>query len=109
MTNNERRQDARLPLQRRVKLVCQSSGRCLSGSTHDVSASGCLIDLDETSSLSSLIAGAPVRVGIDWTGRQGILQTELMPPAQVVRMLGIDGRRHVAISYAQRQELAATA
>jgi hypothetical protein len=47
MNHNERHKYARLPLKRRVKLMCTRSGRCYGEQTGDYSAGGCNIVLDE--------------------------------------------------------------
>lgn len=105
MTPSERRQYARMPLKRRVKLMCTSSGRCFAGQTEDYSAGGCRVALDA----SGLEAGAQVKVAVDWTGRMGLAQAELMPSATVVRALQFDNQPQVALAFAQVQPLLASA
>ena len=106
MPNTDRRRDRRLPLERRVKLMCPLSGRCYAGRTRDYSAGGALLTLDGRWRLGP---GQQVRVGIDWTGRQGLIRSDSMPAASVVRAASLDGREHLAIAFEQRQESAAAA
>jgi len=106
----ERRLDARLPLQRRVKLVCTQTGRCVAGEMCDYSAGGALVQLDPGAPvLAQLQPGRDVRVGIDWTGAQSIFIADLLPTARVVRSGNHAGRRRIAVAFAHRQPLAASA
>ena len=106
MTNTERRRDSRFSLQRRVKLMCTLTGRCYSGRTEDYSAGGAMLVLDGPSQLAQ---GQRIRLGVDWTGRQGVIKSDAMPQASVVRSLTLAGRRHLAVAFDQRQALAASA
>ena len=106
MTNTERRRDHRVPLERRVKLMCPITGRCYGGQTRDFAAGGVCVELDGRGQLAP---GTRVRIGIDWTGRQGLLRAESMPQASIVRSAAFDGRSHLGLAFEQRQELAASA
>ena len=106
MTDTEKRRDTRFSLNRRVKILCPLTGRCYSGRTKDYSAGGALLVLDRPSKLSQ---GRRVRLGVDWTGRQGVIRSDAMPEAAIVRSLTLAGRPHLAVAFDQRQELAASA
>jgi len=106
MTSTDKRHDSRFPLQRRVKLMCPTTGRCYAGRTTDYSAGGAMLVMDGPSQLSP---GEPVRMGIDWTGRQGVIKSEMMPKACIVRSMTLADKQHVAIAFDQRQLLAASA
>ena len=106
MPNIDRRRDRRLPLERRMKLMCPLTGRYYAGRTRDYSAGGVLLALDGTWRLGP---GQQVRVGIDWTGREGLIKSDTMPVASVVRAASLDGREHLAVAFEQRQEQAAAA
>ena len=108
MDNHERRCFARLPLERRVKVMCPETGRCLGGITRNYSSGGCLVELDASAFVSRLKAGMQIRVGIDWTGHQGLLQAAQMPQASVIRTIGLTDRPQLALAFAHIQELAAT-
>jgi len=86
--------------------MCPATGRCWAGNTEDYSAGGTKLSLDEPLHLAP---GQLLKVGIDWTGRQGLLRSEMMPKATVVRTVAMDGQEHVAVAFDQRQELAASA
>jgi hypothetical protein len=104
MAESDRRRDPRFPLQRRVKLMCTGSGRCFGGTTTNCSAGGALVELDGS---PGPLPGEAIRVGIDWTGGQGLMRAELMPDASVVRSMPRDGHDLVAIVFAQPQHQAA--
>ena len=106
MTDTERRRDYRFSLQRRVKLMCPNTGRCYAGQTEDYSAGGAKLTLDEPWHVTQ---GQRLRVGIDWTGRQGLLQSRTMPEATVVRTVALTGPQHLAVAFDKRQELAVSA
>jgi hypothetical protein len=109
-TDAERRLDTRLPLQRRVKLVCTQTGRCVAGETCDYSSGGALVQLDPgAAAMAQWQPGRDVRVGIDWTGRQSMFIADLLPTARVVRSADCAGRRRIALAFVQRQPLAASA
>lgn len=106
MTDTERRRDHRFSLQRRVKVMCPTTGRCYAGQTEDCSAGGARLTLDEPWQVTP---GQRLRVGIDWSGRQGLLRSETMPEATVVRTVPLTGPQHLAVAFDQRQELAISA
>ncbi len=106
MTSTNKRRDSRFALQRRVKLLCPATGRCYAGRTSDYSAGGALLVMDGPSQLSP---GEPVKVGLDWTGRQGLIKSEMMPKACIVRSMTHADKQHVAIAFEERQLLAASA
>ena len=106
MMHTNRRHDRRVPLDRRVKLMCPITGRCYGGQTQNYSAGGALVALDGPWQPAP---GQHVRVGIDWTGRQGLIRSETMPKASVVRASALEGCRHLAIAFDQRQEPVAAA
>lgn len=101
----ERRAHARLPLSRRVKVVCAETGRCYGGATRDVAAGGVCVRLDRPAAIA---AGTRVRIAVDWTGSQGVVTADLMPEATVVRHLSLDGATF-GLHYDRAQPLAATA
>lgn len=104
MTDTEKRRDCRFSLKRRVKVMCPTTGRCWAGQTEDYSAGGVKLTIDEPWHMAP---GQPLRVGIDWTGRQGLFHSNKMPRATVVRTVALAGRQHLAVAFDQRQELAA--
>jgi hypothetical protein len=109
-TDAERRLDARLPLQRRVKLVCAQTGRCVAGHTCDYSPGGALVQLDPGAPvLAQLRPGRDVRVGIDWSGAQSMFIADLLPTARVVRNGSHPDGRRIALAFTHRQPLAASA
>lgn len=103
MPHTDRRRDDRVPLQRRVKLICPLTGRCHGGQTRNYSAGGTLVALDTPWTLAP---GQRVRIGIDWAGRQGLIRSEQMPQASVIRAVASPGSGHLALAFDQRQELA---
>jgi len=108
MNNHERRQDARLRLDRAVKVQCEMTGRYMAARTHDISATGMLMEIN---SPSLMVQGQRLRVGIAWNEQSAVIESSKMIPAVVVRSLGINGRQHVAIHFENRQDIkiAATA
>jgi len=101
----ERRRDARLPLDRPVKVQCLHTGRYLAGHTFNLSASGALVEIEHP---SLMIPGQRIKVGVAQTKQNVILQSEEMADATVVRSMGHRGRQTVAVMFDHRQELAAT-
>lgn len=108
MQNHERRQDARFRLDHPVKIQCEMTGRYLAARTHDISATGMLMEINNA---SLLVQGQRLRVGIAWNEQAAVLESSKMIPAVVVRSLGINGRQHVALHFEDRQDIkiAATA
>jgi hypothetical protein len=102
-TPHERRRDARLPLDRPVKVQCLHTGRYLAGHTCNLSTSGALVEIDHP---SLLIPGQRIKVGVAQTRQDVILKSEEMAQATVVRSMGHRGTQRVAIVFDQRQELA---
>ncbi len=104
----ERRRDTRLRMDRPVKVQCEMTGRYLSATTRNISATGMLMEINHA---SLLVQGQRLRVGIAWNDHAALLPSSHMMQAVVVRSLGIDGRQHVAVHFDARQELelAATA
>jgi hypothetical protein len=103
---SERRRDARLPLDRPVKVQCLHTGRYLAGHTRNLSAGGALLEIEHP---SLMIPGQRVKIGVAQTKQDVILQADQMAEATVVRSMGHRGRQTVAIMFDQRQELAASA
>jgi hypothetical protein len=103
---SERRRDARLPLDRPVKVQCLHTGRYLGGHTQNLSAGGALVEIEHP---SLLIPGQRVKIGIAQTKQDVVLAKDDMAEATVVRSMGHRGRQTVAIMFDRRQELAASA
>lgn len=103
-TAHDRRRDARLSLDRPVKVQCLHTGRYLAGHTTNLSSSGALIEIEHP---SLLIPGQRVKIGVAQTKQDVLLQAEQMSEATVVRSMGHRGSQTVAIMFDQRQELAA--
>jgi hypothetical protein len=101
---HERRRDARLALQRPVKIQCAQTGRYLAGRTRDLSAGGALLEVDHP---SLLVAGQRLRVGVGWTSQQMLLRQDDLAQATVVRSLALGATQTVAVCFDQRQQLAA--
>ncbi len=95
-TASERRRQARLTLAYPVKVWCVETGRFLAGQTHDLSAQGALIEVQNP---SLLVPGQRVRVGIAWSSREVVLSRKQMLPGVVVRSLGHGQQQHVAVSF----------
>jgi hypothetical protein len=102
-TSQDRRRDARLPLDRPVKVQCLHTGRYLAGHTCNLSSSGALVEIDHP---SLLIPGQRIKVGVSQTKQDVILRAEEMTEATVVRSMGHRGTQRVAVMFDQRQELA---
>lgn len=103
MGRDERRQDVRIELCRPVKIWCRDTGRYLAGQTHNVSAGGALVELAHPGLLTS---GQEVQVAIAWSNRSMVQRSQDMTSATVVRSLAGHGAQHLALRFAQRQELA---
>lgn len=103
MTRIERRRDARFAINRPVKLQCMQSGRFLTGSTHNLSASGALVEVNHP---SLLVPGQRLRMGVAWTKQQSILHASTMLDVVVVRSFGLGDSQQVALAFSQRQALA---
>ena len=104
--DGERRLELRTALVRPLKLWCAHTGRYLSGTTQDVSATGALIEVDHP---SLLVSGQRVRVGIAWSSRHMLLGDADLIEARVLRSLGMGGSQRVALEFNQRQESALSA
>ena len=105
MTSSERRRDARIAVDRPIKLQCVHSGRYLRGHTGNLSASGALLEIDHP---SLLVRGQRLRIGIAWDNRQAVISSDAMAQATVVRSWGQGPTQRVAVRFDHRQELAAT-
>lgn len=108
MTTSDRRRDARISMDRPVKVQCVMTGRYLAGATCNVSATGALLQINNA---SLLVQGQRLRVGFAWNNQMALISNDQMTEAVVVRSLGLGGTQHVALSFDQRQQLdlAATA
>lgn len=102
----ERRRDARLAVERPIKLQCAQTGRYLSGRTSNLSASGALLEVDHP---SLLVPGQRLRLGIAWDNQRAILESPALAQATVIRSSARGATQHVAVRFDQRQELAASA
>lgn len=58
---------------------------------------------------ATLAAGQKLGVGVNWSGREVVLQSNQFIPARVIRCLGHDGHQHVAIQFNEPVVLKATA
>jgi hypothetical protein len=99
----ERRRDARIPIDRPVKLQCCVTGRYLRGRTDNLSSSGALLEIEHP---SLLVPGQRLRVGIAWNRGQVVLEQDDLAEATVVRSLGHGESQRVAVRFTQRQTLA---
>lgn len=105
-SREERRQDARLPLSRPVKIQCQLTGRYLTGYTQNLSPGGAMMQIDHP---SLLVPGQRVKIGIAHSRQDALLRGEQMHPATVVRSVGLGGMQTVALRFDQKQALAISA
>ena len=105
MSQIERRYSARRPVKRPVKLRCVQSGRYMAGQTKNVSASGALLEICQS---SLLVPGQSLEIGIAWGNRQAVLNAGHMLKSCVVRSLGMGGIQYVAVQFEQMIEMAAT-
>lgn len=101
--DRERRTDPRVEVDRPVKLQCQLTGRYYSGRTYNVSAGGAMVEVD---SVSLMIPGQQLNVGIAWDTRQAIMNSRDMVKATVVRSAGLASHQVIGLQFQQRQELA---
>jgi len=106
MGMTERRIDARVALERPVKVQCAVTGRYVSGQTDNLSRSGALVAVE---SPSLFVPGQRLKVGIAWQRGQVVLDSREMADATVVRSFALGTHQHVALRFDRRQELAATA
>ncbi|MCX5660530.1 MAG: PilZ domain-containing protein [Planctomycetota bacterium] len=102
----ERRRDARRAAVRPIKVRVDGGGKYYAGQTADISSNGALLELAVPTALRP---GQIIRVGISWTSHDVVLAGRSMIEATVVRSLGMNGLQRVAVTFAQRQELAASA
>ncbi len=97
MTEGERRQYPRIPLERPCKIHDPRTGKYHSGVTRDLSTHGLLIELPH---LTSLQVGDRIHVGIAMKRRQALLQAANMINATVVRvMLTTDDRALLGVKF----------
>ncbi len=104
--SKDRRREARLNIERPVKLQCQVTGRYVSGTTTNLSNSGMLIVIEHP---SLLVPGQRVKVGVQQTRQNVVIKANEMATATVVRSLGMRGRQTVAVQFDQRQRLSRSA
>lgn len=102
----DRRREARLPIERPVKLQCQVTGKYVAGRTSNLSDGGMLIVIDNP---SLLVPGQRIKIGVQQTRQDVVLKAGQMTPATVVRSMGIGGRQTVAVQFDQRQRLSRSA
>ena len=105
-TFHERRRDARQPVVRPAKVLCERTGRLLWGQTTNVSTSGLLL---ATQDQPDLKPGDTVRVAVAWTRQQALVRSDDMFTATVVRSVGIEGNRQLALKLDEVRDLAASA
>ena len=104
--SDERRRDARLAMNRPVKVECEHAGRYVTGYTQNLSTTGALMDIDHP---SLMVPGQRVKVGVAYTRRSVIIKKEEMIPGTVVRSAGLGNTQTIAIQFDERQELALSA
>lgn len=92
----ERRRFQRSALTRPVKLRCEKTGRYFSAEGIDASAGGALLRLGTGSHLP---VGEPVRLGIAAEENHGLLLSDDLIEARVVRCLGHPDARYVAVQF----------
>lgn len=95
-----------MPLNRPAKLRLVEGGRYLACRTRDVSAGGCLLELEHP---QLLMTGQTVDLAIAWQPNQPLILSEQIIRARVVRCLGLSGRQQLALVFAEPQALRATA
>ena len=85
-----------MPLTRPIKLRCESTGQYLPAEGIDASAGGVLLRL---STATHLPVGHHVRLGIGAPESHGLILADDMIDARVVRCLGHDDARYVALKF----------
>ena len=104
MNTTDRRQHARQPIHRPVKLRdADTVGRYLTGYADNVSVGGASLRLSRP---ARLLPGQHVRLGIAAHPRQPILRADDMVDATVVRSLAHGDCVHVAVRFLQPARLA---
>lgn len=93
---SERRQHARYPVQRLVKLRLPGSGRFWNARTCNMSAGGAMITLDYPARLQS---DDTLQIAIPRHDGQAVIHNDQLFDAQVIRNLGHDGVQHVAVQF----------
>jgi hypothetical protein len=92
----ERRRFRRFTLDRPVKLHCHTTGRYLAGTGLDASSGGALIRLQHDANLA---VGETITIGIARDRQQGLMLTDDMVEAHVVRCLGHGEHRYLALQF----------
>jgi len=102
----ERREQDRLSLSRPVKIFDPKANRYIPGCTTNVSQSGALLNIPQPLLIKP---GDTVYVGIALKRREGLLLSNEMIEAQVVRCLATeDDQTHLAVRFAVPAEDAVT-
>ncbi len=103
---HDRRLHPRVQIQKPVKVYIPSTRQYVGGATGDVSIGGVLLELHSARPLN---VGDRIDVGVAWTGAP-ILAGERLIPSRVVRVHARrDGVQRLALSFMERQALAAAA
>ena len=104
--SDERRRDARLELNRPVKVECAHTGRYVTGYTQNLSTTGALMDIDHP---SLMVPGQRIKIGVAYTRQSVIIKKDEMIPGTVVRSVGLGNIQTVAIQFDEPQEMAMSA
>ena len=98
----ERRNDPRIDTARSVKVYDPRGRRYRPAQTHNVSASGALLEIH---GLTSVPIGAQLDLAIDWSDARCVIAREGMVEATVVRSRPVEpGSQLIAVRFVGRQD-----